>query len=165
MAWVCSGSLVLEMWRPSEPVRRPGSGKHVVYPGARFCVKRAEGQAEAARSQRDSIWAHGWGGLHGKSSHPGCLPGELLLPRPACLLLRKLNIVLTLRVHYLKEFHYWRASIEGCIQRWGNKLITDKIYGFRRKTNDVKFPNHQVYCIFKMNDGWRYWITMAFRSS
>lgn len=102
-------------------VSRPGSGKHVVYAAARFCVKRAEGQVEAARSQRDSLGP--WLGRAPRQVFtPGCLPGELqesrfLLLCSACLLLRKLNIVLTLKVHYLKEFHYWRAYIEGCIQR------------------------------------------------
>lgn len=40
---------------------RPGSGKHVVYAAAHFCVKRAESQAEAARSQ-GTVWAHGCAG-------------------------------------------------------------------------------------------------------
>ena len=115
-----------------------------LYSSSSFCVK--EGQAEAARWQRD----HGWGRLHRKSyiqaAYPG-LPWELqenlcLLPYPPWPLLKKLNIVLTLKVFYLKEFHYWREYIEGWLQSWGSKLITDTIYGFKEE-NDIKFPNDQ----------------------
>lgn len=75
------------------------------------------------------------------------LPWELqenlcLLPYPPWPLLKKLNIVLTLKVCYLKEFHYWREYIEGWLQSWGSKLIIDTIYGFKEE-NDVKFPNDQ----------------------
>ena len=86
---------------------------------------------------------------------PGCLPWNLhdklcLLPCPSWPLLN--NTVLTLKVCYSKEFHYWRADIEGCIQSWGNKWITSMIYRFKGE-NDVKFPNDQDLIAF-LKDEW-----------
>lgn len=148
------------MERPAEPVWGPhvtcraGNGSpgqagsscftaYELYSNSGFCVKHS--QAEAARQQRD----HGRGRLRRKSyiqaAYPGTYRINCLLPCPPWPLLN--STVLTLKVCYSKEFHYWRAYTEGCIQSWGNKLMTDMIHRFKGG-NDVKFPNDQELIAF-----------------